>query len=66
MIKLSKRVISCLLVFVLCLGIVQVRAENTETVTDNGTEAVGGMMTVSSEIQEMMSVLKLFEIKTYG
>ena len=52
MIKLGKRVICSLLAFVLCFGVVV----NAETVNDNKTASV------SSEIQEIMSLLRLFEI----
>ena len=59
MIKLSKKVLGCLLAFVLCSGIVVGHAENT---ADNGTENVAVTPTISPEIQEMMSALRLFEI----
>lgn len=59
MIKLSKKVSSCLLAFVLCSGFVVGHAENT---ADNVTENVAVTATISPEIQEMMSALRLFEI----
>ena len=59
MIKFSKRVICCLLSFVLSSGYIVGRAE---TVADSEAGVVTGMVTVSPEIQKMMSVLKMFEI----
>ncbi len=59
MIKLSKRVLCCLLTLILCSGAV---VGNAEVTADNKTEATKEVVTVSSEIQEMMSLLRLFEI----
>ena len=61
MIKLGKKVLCCLLAFILCCSFVGY-AQNAETVADNTTETAPKTATVSPEIQKMMSVLRLFEI----
>ena len=54
MIKLSKRLICCLLSFILCFGFAVGNAEETGTAAET--------ITISSDVQEMMSALKLFGI----
>ncbi len=62
MIKLSKRFICCLLAFILCCSFVAVNAENEDVITFSGAETTSEGVSISSEIKEMMSALKLFEI----
>lgn len=59
MIKLSKKVLCCLLVFILSFGLLVVHGENT---AETKAEGISETMMVSEEIQEIMSVLRLFEI----
>jgi len=61
MFRLCKRFICCLLVFVLCLGVVA-NAETTEAVMGDDVMVTSEVATVSQNILDMMSALKLFEI----